>query len=581
MDWSVALGLTKEAPVEPYLQGLQFRELQEKKKIAAAQAAKERQDKLGALLKYQDADIHQSLVNEYTKKANEILLPAYQKFKQGVLTEPEAFQTQAALIDLKNQYQSTTKSLREFQNDEKIKTAHGAYLRHALRNGTPIEQIYKNSEYEDNPYSRLFTKEGQLDWTNAYSGTINPFEDLEKANKNSIVLKRESKGDYIMETKGIPKDRATLIKSGIYSDTEGIPTWQEMLQEASNRPTFVSDVAATYPKQFYQAEQNAQRAYIETKLKERGIAMNDPNLKNYVTEITNEMQNDPMTLRSLKQKAAVDVGMQYQTGVSTTSTNNPKTTFNFGGGGLSKAGEGGKFDAFYTDLKNGINNQVKKVANTKSSTPEQILNIYSAAFTGKPAITDVANKAAKTPNSPISIDLNMGNKMPNEVQYQTLTPNTKVTWLRNGRRVGGTYAEFLKENKLPDQPSYNTQIPTRASAFTMNFMDNSGNQLTYGLANKNKSLIPMYKPMFRVSYSVNPVKEPSENPMIQTGKMDERDTYLKSMHDKGLMILQEYDERSDLESLNSMFKTENYYQLTNEVPVNRTSIYTPFQWPSN
>ena len=54
MDWSVALGLTKEAPVEPYLQGLQFRELQEKKKIAAAQAAKERQDKLGALLKYQD-----------------------------------------------------------------------------------------------------------------------------------------------------------------------------------------------------------------------------------------------------------------------------------------------------------------------------------------------------------------------------------------------------------------------------------------------------------------------------------------------------------------------------------------------
>ena len=382
MDWSVALGLTKEAPVEPYLQGLQFRELQEKKKIAAAQAAKERQDKLGALLKYQDADIHQSLVNEYTKKANEILLPAMQRFQQGVLTEPEAFQTQAALIDLKNQYQSNTKSLREFQANKDIKTAHGKYLQGALINGTPIEQIYKNSEYEDNPYSRLFTKEGQLDWTNAYSGTINPFEDLEKANKNKILIGRENKGDYLMETYGIPKDRPTLIKSGYYGKGEGIPVWQEMLQEASNRPTFVSDVAATYPKQFYQAEQNAQRAYIETKLKERGIAMNDPNLKNYVTEITNEMQNDPMTLRSLKQKAAVDVGMQYQTGVSTESKLKSKTTFNFGGGGLSKATEGKKVTNYFSTLdKEGIHKKVAQAAVSSSYSPQQVLNMYVFPFT--------------------------------------------------------------------------------------------------------------------------------------------------------------------------------------------------------
>lgn len=576
MDWSVALGLTKEAPLDPYYKGIEIGALQNKQKLYEAAEKKEQQDKLAQSLTYDVKDIHPSLQPEYIEKVQSVLTPAFQKYRAGELTGAETLQAEGALKQLNADYAGKSKTFYGLQNQKDNLTPEGINLKSELQKGTDYRTWAKG--LSQNEYYPVF-KDGNLDISAAYYNVADPLEAVRKeAEGYDYMLSRanDKYGGYTIST-GLPSRRTDAEKlakeNEEYRLRGGLLSQESLLEKSAENPYNIRYVQQSDYKGFKTQFNNILASTAQQGLKNKGIK--NPTQEDFNREVEEIRNNEPL-LENLNKRAFVEYGLSHG-GFKAKQMYHTPSKININRG---RVGKDDSETRFYTHafekIRIGTPNIIK-MFDKEGTTSSNIIRAYANPFGVNivPSEKDIEDRASKKPDSLLQIGVPVTEEETKQNWQQPITKDTMIFDPKSGEsfkakdleqevsepikdKSGKVIGERKVKRKVfsPSDFAYLTNVD-------LNLGDNSQQLYFVGRDGKNisnqkaldKNNLKYAKPMLQRYYTPVLVQEPKEGDATRAKIVNKL---------KGYSILKTYDGTTDLSGINMGRSTEKDYKLSNE-----------------
>ena len=159
-------GLAKEVPIDSFVQGVNLRELQEAKKVKAAQ---EKQAKLDAIMKGTDingADLLPVIQKEYHDKITPLYQDLMMKQSNGTLTPVEAQNIANNINFISQDYKGKNAELKnQLAYDKKGLTAAGIAYQGHLQNSKSLQEVAEKLKKGYGEHSNAYNPDGCLLYT--------------------------------------------------------------------------------------------------------------------------------------------------------------------------------------------------------------------------------------------------------------------------------------------------------------------------------------------------------------------------------------------------------------------------------
>ena len=511
MNWDFALGLTKDVSLEPFYKGQEVQKLKLNEDLAKKAKEAERTQKMMEKFNVSNANIHPSIYGTYEQEIGDLAKEALTKSSRGELTPQEQFRIDQEVANRKTKYEGISKNLSRYQDQTPDKLDEsGRYLQGELRAGKTLDEIRKNSPYENISYMKLFDDNGEIKYDNTYVTSNDPLGELVKSIPQEHILESKVVDGRRVEAKGLAKTNEELKSRG-YDPRTNVSLESVLTNEVSNK-NFVNDVRRKYYKDYDAEADKAAEYYAADALKPYKDNLDYNSLLKSKIE---EVKKDPMYSDLIEKKAAFEVGMKHAPRpIKYSERDIPKpnvTNVYNGGSGLTKPEGKQKYSGMLLEFGQQKDKTISKIQN--ATTPQEAANAFFGATGINPSVDITKNKGKNIKlYEPIPLSKEVKSKPYNMV----IDANTLVERVVNGRKVQSKLSEVLDATELENLLNRNNVIslyPKDQSMYAYDYNNNSF--ITADDVMNDKNVLANAAPYLR-RYSDIDVKDLSKN--LETDK---------------------------------------------------------------